>query len=548
MKKIKFIIPLVALLFASCDNYLDINDNPNSVPGESIEPRHILPGAQLNAFRIQTGSMNQLGNVFMNSWSGNVNSFTGGFSREFQLTLDNAFYNGIWDGLFLACKNFEDLSKYPNPNGKHDYYVAAGKIMKAYYMQYLVDLYGDIPYDEAFKGQLNGTPKYNDDQYVYRQLIKELEDARDLIANATNADQMGAEDIMFNGDTTKWTSFANTVELKMLMRMSNNTGAVAAYRDSKLAEVAALNDFIAQDVTINPGFTDATDSQMNPFINTYLIDAAGTRQTNYTFICASNHMARFLNGSTIEMATGSGQFYPGVTDLRRGRMWRLSSGVVKGVTQGATSGTPEASNPVSFMGITAINPYLQQPDVVGFPGSASQYYYFLPLSYNDGYVMTHSEIEFLLAEAAVRYPSLFSDAESHFDAGIQHSYEYHYLTTGNLATYKSAIASKAGLGWPASTTEAQQIQAIMTQKWIALTDVNGIESFIDYNRTGYPYTPLALTAGQTRKPRRLIYPVSEYVANSANVPNITTTQIFAATDPSHPFWMLGDPAMTTSKK
>jgi hypothetical protein len=543
MKKIKFIIPLVALLFASCDNYLDINDNPNNAPGESIEPRHILPGAQLNAFRVQAGSMNQLGNVFMNSWSGNVNSFTGGFSREFQLTIDNAFYNGIWDGLFLACKNFEDLSKYPNPNGKYDYYVAAGKIMKAYYMQYLVDLYGDIPYDEAFKGQNNITPRYNDDQYVYRQLIKELEDARDLIGNATNADTMGAEDIMFGGDTAKWTSFANTVELKMLMRMSNSTGAVATYRDLKLADVAAYDDFSTEDVTINPGFSDATDSQMNPFINTYLIDAAGTRQTNYTFICASNHQARFMNGATTEMSTGSGQFYPGVIDLRRGRMWRLSSGVVKGVTQGATSGTPEASNPVSFMGITAINPYIQQPSVVGFPSSASQYYYFLPLSSNDGYVMTLSEVEFLRSEAAVRFPSLFSDAQTHFNAGIQASYDYHFLTAANLSSYMSAIASKAGLGWTASTTDDLKIRAIMTQKWIALTDVNGVESFIDYNRTGYPYTPLALTAGQTRKPRRLIYPVSEYVANSANVPNITTTQIFATTDPSHPFWMLGNPVL-----
>ena len=72
---------------------------------------------------------------------------------------------------------------------------------------------------------------------------------------------------------------------------------------------------------------------------------------------------------------------------------------------------------------------------------------------------------------------------------------------------------------------------------------NGLESFIDYNRTGYPLTPLATSALQVRKPRRLMYPVSEYVANSANVPNITQDQIFAATDPSHPFWMLGDPAL-----
>ena len=73
--------------------------------------------------------------------------------------------------------------------------------------------------------------------------------------------------------------------------------------------------------------------------------------------------------------------------------------------------------------------------------------------------------------------------------------------------------------------------------------LHGVESFIEYNRTGYPATPLALTATQTRKPRRLIYPTSEYIANSGNVPNITPANIFATTDPSHPFWMLGNPAL-----
>ena len=57
-------------------------------------------------------------------------------------------------------------------------------------MQYLVDLYGDIPYTEAFKGVDNITPAYNDDQFVYRQLLNELDDARDIILNSTTADDI----------------------------------------------------------------------------------------------------------------------------------------------------------------------------------------------------------------------------------------------------------------------------------------------------------------------------------------------------------------------
>jgi hypothetical protein len=50
-------------------------------------------------------------------------------------------------------------------------------------MQYIVDLYGDSPYFEAFKGQQNLTPVYTDDAVIYKELIKELEEARALIQN-----------------------------------------------------------------------------------------------------------------------------------------------------------------------------------------------------------------------------------------------------------------------------------------------------------------------------------------------------------------------------
>ena len=103
--------------------------------------------------------------------------------------------------------------------------------------------------------------------------------------------------------------------------------------------------------------------------------------------------------------------------------------------------------------------------------------------------------------------------------------------------------TKPNFGFNIANTFNQNLHAIMYQKWASQIGVNAIESFIDYNRTGYPLTPLALNATKTRKPRRLIYPISEYVANSANVPNLTEAQIFADTDPSFPFWQLGSPAL-----
>jgi hypothetical protein len=71
----------------------------------------------------------------------------------------------------------------------------------------------------------------------------------------------------------------------------------------------------------------------------------------------------------------------------------------------------------------------------------------------------------------------------------------------------------------------------MTQKWIALMSVNAHESWIDYVRTGFPVVPMALT-NTVGKPKRLMYPTSEYVGNTDNVPNQTAATPFV----SGPFW------------
>jgi len=174
MKKIKFLAPILAFAMFSCDQYLDVNESPNNVSFDQISPDKLLPGAQANTYAVQVTTMNQLGNVFMNSWAGNVQSFTGGYAKEYQLNIDNAFYNGIWDGLYRNLMNFQAIINYSNPNHQYDNYIAAAKICKAHYMQYIVDLYGDAPYSQAWKGAANTTPAYDDDFNIYKGLIAEL--------------------------------------------------------------------------------------------------------------------------------------------------------------------------------------------------------------------------------------------------------------------------------------------------------------------------------------------------------------------------------------
>ena len=90
-------------------------------------------------------------------------------------------------------------------------------------------------------------------------------------------------------------------------------------------------------------------------------------------------------------------------------------------------------------------------------------------------------------------------------------------------SYIAAANAVDGLGWDASSNK---IEAIMTQKWLALNGINAIESWIEYTRTGFPEIPLAVNAQRDSKPNRLLYPSSEYIANSANVPTQQSADAF----------------------
>ncbi|WP_292010750.1 SusD/RagB family nutrient-binding outer membrane lipoprotein [Chryseobacterium sp.] len=544
MKKIKFLLSasVIALSLTSCNNYLDVNEDPNNLPIENVTPELILPGVISQMYRVQSGNQMQLGNLMMNNWAGNTYVFGGPYSAEFTLgAVNSQFYNGIWDDTYRNLYNFKIVETYPNADHKQDYYVAIAKILKAFYLQPIVDLYGDIPYSEAFQAQANSTPKYDNDEDVYKALISSIDEGIALIeaADASVSLNPGAADIVFQGNMDSWVNFANTIKLRFLVRMSKATGDMGAYRDMQLSALSASNPtFITGDVYENPGYSTASNDAMNPLMYNYRNNAAGSAVQNYNLVTVSEHMANALEGNEILNSAEYSKF----TGIKDGRRYRLFSQIsytfngvpyarLKGIRQGATAGQPGAEidpNSASSRTVSKLanGTFIGNVTTGGTVISAS--------NARGGTLMTLAESNLLQAEAALRWPSLFTvDAQSKFTQAITASYNYFGATAGTAPAYIASISSRIGLGWT-GTTE-QKIEAIITQKWLALTNVNPIESFIEYNRTGYPYTPLAVTAVMANKPYRLQYPQSEFSANSANTPNIPTAQLFTKNQYT-PFW------------
>lgn len=490
MKKYKIhLFSLVAALgLSSCDDYLDVNDSPNNPTYETVTPNLALSGAITQPYRTFSTLPNELGNLFMNSWGGNVNAFTGIFTVQFDLNIDNSFYSRIWDNMFLTTLGLTNIQNYPS--GDYTNHKAIAKIVKSFYFQYLVDLYGDIPYSQAHN-PLNPTPVYDNAQTVYRNLVSELDAAIEMIDNApAGTKAVAGEDPVFAGNMANWKKFANTVKLRLLIRESG-VAASQAYLQTEFQELINSGaQFLTDDAKVNPGYSNANNDRQNPFYNTYgyQINETTPRQS-YTSVVATDNAIKSLNGVKY-----------GVIDPRLSRLFKQNGGVWNGVIQGQT-------------GIDAL------PDLANLgPGLIKN-------SAQDGYLFTAAESYFLQAEAVFR-GYLPGTAQTLFEDGVKKSFALLGATAQQGLDYVAAINAPGAspkIGYQNSTNK---IETIMIQKWIALMGINGIESWIEYTRTGFPVTDLALTATRPAKPVRLMYPNSEYTANGNNVPSQSQNDAF----------------------
>ncbi|RYF20169.1 MAG: SusD/RagB family nutrient-binding outer membrane lipoprotein [Flavobacteriales bacterium] len=517
MKKYIF-IAFATLSVVSCK--LDDNISQNDPGVEQVTPDLYLSAAQTSNYNVDVGDIFELSNVWMNNWSGNIYYFASPYSAEYQLQVTSAFTRGnnFWNNSYTAMARYAAI--YNNAQvDKYPHHAAIAKILMANSMQYIVDFYGDAPFSEAFKREANLTPKYDKGEDIYRNLVVMINEANAAIDNTTPLFPVGTEDEVYAGNMDEWKRLANTIKLRILLRQSKVTDPTI--RSFVLAQLQTLQgaDFISEtvggDATINPGYNNSTAQQQNPLIRNYAalnFDQTAENINGYRLIDISSHFAGLLNGANAKTT--------GTTDARRGVMYRpvTVSGVstIRGITQGdgQIAGATEASFSRLFWKFREI--------VGGQIGDTSNI---------DGYIMTVAESELLQAEAAELYPAIFTNGIGHYNQAIESSFRFFGLTSAAATTYINSLASKP-YGWNGSDGH---IAAIQYQRMVALHFVKPQETYVNYLKTGFPVTPLALTATQPNKPWRLVYPAREYNTNSANVPNVTQADVFVKNQFT-PFW------------
>lgn len=476
----------VVVLMAACQDFLDVNEDPNNPV--SVSPDLVLPTAQVYTANVMHNNryLNNLGNMMMYNWS--QSDGYAWYPDEFKYNVTSSFYQQIFNYSYSnTLKMYHVLDQL---DSTYSYYRAIGKIMKAYHFQLLVDCYGNIPYSEALKRSGEATPKYDDAKTIYEDLVVQLTDAIRLINEGENAKVPGADDAIFGGDMSKWKKFANSVKLRILVRQSSMSGRETYLKEQFNIIASEGSGYITADVGVNPGYTNI-ENQQNPFWDTFGKDVSGTETMNNKATCATDYILTFLTGTN---------------DPRIDRIYEKPSDGHLGVPQGLL----DYDTPV-------VDAYV--PEKVSNIGPG-----ILKGANQDAIIYTLAESYFNQAEAHSRgLITTGDDAKTLYQKGIQASFDY-LGATGAQAYYSQV---KNLVGWDAS---ANKLQAIITQKWIALNGLTAEQSWFDYNRTGFPAgLPISRLASTNDRPVRLFYPAGEYSSNGENVPaqpNAFTEKIF----------------------
>ena len=538
MKKLFLYSSIALAAFTTSCREMDDNISPNNVLPEELSPRQMITAAENYVFSTQAGTLNSLSNVWTNTWAGNYYYYGNPLTLQYSLDISNTFSTGIWTSSYVAGANLQNIIDNGSKLPMHS---AIARILKAYTMQYVVDFYGDVPYSEAFKRQANLTPKYDNDTEIYKNLVLEINQAIadiDATLPVLNNDNKvtTAEDVIFQGDMEKWKKFAKNVKLRILLRQSKVTDATTrTFVDAQLSTLATANpaDFFLTDVTIQPGYNNSNGSTSNPLFSNY-------GAVNYQGGSLNNSGWRLYKVSQFYANNVNGTTYPGSTDLRGSTQFRRlatnnnqqAATSVAGIKQGGAKPATGNEWSVSYLGWKFINNNADLYAMLAAGDTEAGARIAKAGASMDGYLALDAENRLLLAEAAVLYPAKFTyDAKALYTQAVQNSFTFYGLTTAQADTYLTGLDTKA-VGW---TGASDKIKAIQYQRLVSLANIRQVETYVNYLKTGYPEIPLAEGAMYPNKPYRLIYPSSEYVGNSANVPNLVQSQAFSKNQYT-PFW------------
>jgi Starch-binding associating with outer membrane/Susd and RagB outer membrane lipoprotein len=185
--------------------------------------------------------------------------------------LNNQSYIGTWN---IFYRNMNNVEAIINSSANSPKYLGVAQILKAYAMGNFVDMFGDCPYSEAWKGNAETaitTPKFDKDSDIYEDLIKLCDQAVINLAKPSADPLAASADFMYGGSLAKWTKFAKSVKIRLLL----NSRKGRATGNADLNAAIAAGGYItssADDFTYNFSTASSPEGRHPWFQSAYLED------------------------------------------------------------------------------------------------------------------------------------------------------------------------------------------------------------------------------------------------------------------------------------
>lgn len=500
------------------DKFDEWNTNPDQATEEMLNRDDLAVGSffvqmQRNVFALE-----------------NLTSDGGGVGADTYQTIDNltgasfAGYTGacnIWFAnsnfltynMFVDWRNvaFEHAYLYVmSPWGeiakkaeeqKRPQVAALADIVKVLAMSRVTDMYGPIPYTRFGSGGF--AVPYDSQEVVYDSFFSELDNAIDILYDMYQKDAtvkvLERYDFVYSGNMESWIRFANTLKLRLAMRI--------VYANPAKAEQMA-NEAVAHPIGVMTKVTDAARLQHSDnFIYRHPLFVIGTGEFNDARMGAT--MDSYLNG---------------YNDPRISSYFRMAStGKYTGIRTGIVMNREKYSTSSDFSDLAAAG----GDDVVW---------------------MNPAEAYFLRAEGAARGWNMGATARELYESGVRTSFEFlgasgvdAYLknetnkpvpytdpaNSGNSIGEGSPLLGTITIKWNDEADLEEKLERIITQKWIALYP-DGQEAWSEFRRTAYPKVfPVAVnnsggTINTEKQVCRIPFPASEYRNNAENVRQAVT--------------------------
>jgi hypothetical protein len=407
----------------------------------------------------------------------------------------------LWNTWFVQLTNFKQIDSLARTEKvTNTSYQAIGKIGKAWLFSNLTDIYGDIPYFDALKGdQENVMPAFDRQKDIYLDIFNQLEEANTLLAG--NAAIVVSSDPMYKGDIAKWRKFSNSLYLRLLMRVSGKT-------ETQQAVVAKIKQII-ENPSQYPVFQSNAD-------NARLLWSGGTSTTDpYTSPYVNGVRAQDFRGPAVcsffldNLVDWTDPRYVSSTPYGSGAIGRFGISQASG---GGWFGVP--SGYIPGRGDTK-GCYFQSYDNTSTGGTWS-----LQQNQNTGIIMQYAELQFILAEASLK-GWISGDTKTFYYQGIASAINYWVpnfpeSTTSTNFTEHLKNLDAGGQVWSDNLSQDAKMEMIHLQKYYALF-MTDMQQWFEYRRTGHPVLPKGpgLSNGG-RMPARLVYPVYVQAANPTN--------------------------------